>query len=104
MPTDRWISRMRRSSELLNEKASGGSSQWTATISPSIAFTDESVFPLSRKAYSRGCGHACRGRLSWPDVDDVIRLGPKHPNNGQGRSVPPRDGKSKTGAGARIGP
>src|ERR1035438_5081789 len=49
MPTARWISRTRHLSEWLSEKASGGSSQWTATISRSIAFTDGSVLQSSRR-------------------------------------------------------
>src|SRR5258708_2757418 len=50
MRTARWIWRTRRSSEWPSETASGGSSQWTATISLSIAFTDESALQLSRRS------------------------------------------------------
>src|SRR4029077_8718762 len=49
MQTARRISRTRHSSEWLSEKASGGSSQWTAAISWSIAFTDGSVLQSSHR-------------------------------------------------------
>src|SRR5215472_2546913 len=49
MPTARWISRTRHLSEWLSEKASGGSSQWTATTSGSTAFTDGSALQSSHR-------------------------------------------------------
>src|SRR5215831_18311312 len=49
MPTVRWISQTRHLSEWLSEKASGGSSRWTATISRSIAFTDGSASQSSHR-------------------------------------------------------
>src|SRR5882762_3405812 len=53
MRTARWIWRTRRSSEWPSETASGGSSPWTATISLSIAFTDESALQLSRRSIEK---------------------------------------------------
>src|SRR5215467_14060581 len=77
MPTARWISRTPHLSESLSEKASGGSSQWTATISRSTAFTDGSALqsshrrapeygsPLTRSARPRRAAQPslARGRL-----------------------------------------